>query len=384
MALPAWNGIPSSPPCRMNLHLSIDAPVAPAAGRRNVAVTARVLLLIACVVAVGCEKKSGISEYSIPRVVPSELQPGNDRMLAAMVPRGEVVWFFKVTAPEKSIALAETDFRNFVTAIQFNERNEPDLSKLPDGWRRGGAKRMRHATIDINTSGKQLDLSISSLPAFGDWDDYVVRNVDRWRGQLNLGPTEEKWSGGEPFDVEAAMGQAVWVDLIGEPATKVAPTMPTERKATPPSRPKAAEDDRVQYTRPEGWRDGKTSSMRLASFSVGPEDAAAEVTVIPAGGDERGNVARWMEQVLAEPPTEEAVDAMLASGGSVTVSGMKGKRFIIVGDDPTSPLSIDGTMIPLEDGFSMFIKMTGPSKTVAAQSDSMRSFLQTLTFKNAG
>ncbi|MEL6110668.1 MAG: hypothetical protein AAFU85_32070 [Planctomycetota bacterium] len=316
--------------------------------------------------------------------MPTDLVPGDDRMLAAMVPRGQSVWFFKVTAEEKSIELVEADLRKFVQSIQFNERDEPDLSKLPEGWRRGGAKRMRFASVDINTSGKQLDLSISSLPAFGDWDDYVKRNVDRWRGQLNLEPTEDKWSGGKPFEVDNATGQCVWVDLIGQPEARVPPPMPTKKRMTPTSRSAAEEDDRVSYTRPAGWRDGKKSRMRLASFSVGPEDAVAVVTVISAGGDERGNVARWMEQVLTEPPAEEAVDAMLASAESVMVSGMEGKRFVIVGNDPESPQSIDGTMIPLEDGFSMFIKMTGPSKTVASQSDSMRSFLGTLSFKNAG
>ncbi|MEO1529126.1 MAG: hypothetical protein AAFX06_27210 [Planctomycetota bacterium] len=358
------------------------APVFRRTGRQNVAAHVCLALAMMCAFT-GCDREKGVSQYTVPKNVPEELLPGNDRMLAAMVPRGEVVWFFKVTAPEKSIAVIEDELREFVSKVEFDEKDQPVLTSLPDGWRRGGEKRMRFATIDINTPGKQLDLSISFLPAFGEWDDYVKRNVERWRGQLNLEPTEDKWSGGRPFDVTAATGDSVWVDLVGKPVEKRSgdpPPMPTMSVRPQPRNEGGGENSRVKYKRPEGWRDGKTSSMRLASLMAGPEEAEAIVTVIPAGGDERGNVARWMGQVLAEPPSDEAVDAMLESGESVTVSGRPGKRYVIEGDAPESPNTIDATIVPLDDGFSMFIKMTGPSKTVAQQSDLMRSFLESLSF----
>ena len=333
-------------------------------------------------------KDDGIAQYEIPTNKPEELKLGKQRMLAAMIPRGKVVWFFKVMGPETPIESVEQEFRRFVTGIQFNESDEPVLADLPEGWQRGGKKRMRFATIYINRPGKQLDLSVSSLPSFGEWDDYVKQNVERWRGQLNLDPSDETWSGGEPMKVAAAQGQSVWVDLIGAEEQATAAPMPSFASAAPISNDLASNDpttndqskSQLDFERPDGWRVGKESSMRLAAFFAGPEDRQAEVTVIPAGGDLRGNVARWMGQVIQGEAKAEDVDQMLANAEKRSVSGREAQRFIILGDAEKGQNSIDATIVPLDGGFSMFIKMTGPAETVQEQSDAMSSFLDSLAF----
>ena len=120
--------------------------------------------------------------------------------------------------------------------------------------------------------------------------------------------------------------------------------------------------------------------MRLVSIDVGPDAAPAEVTLIPAGGDLRSNVARWMGQVAGDPPDETALDAMMQGAEKIEVSGRPANRFIIEGDDSGPGISIDATVVPLDGGQSMFIKMTGPPKVVAQESKSMRTFLQSLSF----
>src|SRR5690606_16542280 len=96
---------------------------------------------------------------------------------------------------------------------------------------------------------------------------------------------------------------------------------PTQNSASPDS-PAA----RLKYDRPEGWRDGKMSSMRMASFNVGPEDAEAEITVIPAGGDIRGNVARWLGQIRPEGVADEVVDQALENAEKIKVDGRDAQR----------------------------------------------------------
>jgi hypothetical protein len=39
---------------------------------------------------------------------------------------------------------------------------------------------------------------------------------------------------------------------------------------------------------------------------------------------------------------------------------------------------IDATIVPMENGMSMFIKATGPAKTVVAQREAIGTFLQSL------
>jgi hypothetical protein len=118
--------------------------------------------------------------------------------------------------------------------------------------------------------------------------------------------------------------------------------------------------------------------MRLAAFDVGPEDSPAELTVIPAGGDLRGNVARWLGQVRQGNVPEEVVDQALSDAKTVDVDGRPAQRFLLTGDDAATGTAIDATIVPMDGGMSVFVKMTGPAKTVTEQSDAIASFLQSL------
>ncbi len=377
--------------------------------QRYLAISCVVLLLA---VVTGCEKTDPIVTYSVPTKVPEQLRTGNDRMLAAMVPKGDQTWFFKITAaPEKAVAIIEDDFRKFVESIQF-EDDKPVLDELPDGWQLGGSKPMRFASIDVNTPDKQLDISVSSLPKQADWDAEVAMNVNRWRGQIGLAPSSEKWASGKPLKIESGDGPAVWVDIVGKSSGGSPPMMggmargqmplgempnddihsgvasgPMANGSSATKTPAADTDNsassespasRLKYDRPEGWRDGRMSSMRMAAFNVGPEDAEAELTVIPAGGDLRGNVARWLGQIRPEGVADEVVDKALEDAEKVKIDGRDGQRFLLLGTDPEAGTAIDATIVPLDEGFSLFIKMTGPAKTVTAESEAIKSFLESI------
>lgn len=344
----------------------------------------------------GCNQQAAIEPYVIPTKMPAELVPSKERMLASMFAKGENVWFFKVLGPEEAVDQMDEEFRRFVETISFTDQG-PDLSALPEGWRRGADKPMRFASVDVNTPNKQLDVSISSLPRQEDWDEQVKSNVNRWRGQLGLSPSDAKWADGQPFQVETADGEAVWVDLIGDPQESSSSMSPpfaqmgggpmsgamSGAAATagqgPAGQATASNDDpRLSFQRPEGWRDGKKSSMRLASFDVGPEDAVAELTVIPAGGDLRGNVARWLGQVRGGSVPDEVVDQALEAAQKLEVDGRPAQRFLLFAEDASSGDAIDATIIPLNDGISLFVKMTGPAETITDQAEAIASFLESL------
>ncbi|WP_419189655.1 hypothetical protein [Stieleria marina] len=336
--------------------------------------------------------------YSVPTKVPEQLLPGKDRMLAAMVPKDDQVWFFKVTGPEESIATIDKAFETFVKSIEFSA-GKPDLAELPDGWRRGGEKPFRYASIDVMVPGKQLDISISKLSKQDDWDKYVAMNVNRWRGQLGLESSEDKWAGGDSIDVASADGQSVWVDMLGDPSkasNSMAPPFargpmsgsmaggpmsggpPSTSPAKETAAPKA--DSRLKFDTPEGWRDGKKSMMRLAAFNVGPEDTEAVITVMQAGGDLRANVARWIGQIRQGQVPDDVVDQAMADAQEVKVAGRDAKRYVLTGEKADEGDAIDATIVPLEGGFSMFVKMTGPAATVSDQNDAMVEFLESLKF----
>lgn len=352
------------------------------------------LPLLACVILLGgCEDPAAIETYVISTKVPAEFLPKKQRMLGAMFPKGDKVWFFKVMGPEAAVSMIVDPFRSFVETIPFSDEG-PLLSALPDGWRRAADKPMRFASISVETPEKQLDISISSLSLQEDWDQQVLANVNRWRGQLAIENSSEPLAGGEIFSVESSDGTGVWVDLTGEPsdaAASMAPPFASGTQRTPAttgsqSLPGNAvtsvaknDDPRVQYSRPDGWRDGRASSMRLASFSVGPSDAEAEITIIVAGGDVRGNVARWMGQVMGSEVADEAVNQTIESAEQIQVDGRDAQRFYLVNEADSDSKAIDGTIVTLGPEQSVFIKMTGPSRTVESQRKQVSDFITSLS-----
>ena len=379
---------------------------------------------------VGCQPAPApVVQYEIPTAVPAVLQSEGDRMLAAMVPVGANVWFYKVMGPAGAVGQLADRFESFVQSVEYAE-GEPDLSALPEGWRRGGKKPFRFATIDVpaevvaggdevnGDEGNSLDISVSKLSRQEDYDSMVAMNVNRWRGQLGLPPSSEALAGAKEIQIEAADGPAMWVDLVGQSGGGQPPMMAgggplrqlTDGDQMRPAAAKRAikevaqeegasqevaasgkttKAEPVTFDTPEGWRPGRTSSMRLAAFKVGPEDSAAEITVIPAGGDLRSNVARWIGQIRGDTPPEEVVDGAMAAGESLSVDGRPGQRFYLAGqfgeesgedsgEKSSGGTVIDAAVIDLGDGYSLFVKMTGPDATVSAERDRIGAFLDSM------
>lgn len=85
-----------------------------------------------------------------------------------------------------------------------------------------------------------------------------------------------------------------------------------------------------------------------------------------------------MGQIRPSGVPDEDVDKALAAVQEIEVDGRPAKRFLLLGDDPEAGTAIDATIVPLEDGMSLFVKMTGPVETVRGESDAIASFLESL------
>lgn len=355
----------------------------------------------------GCDQGPEPIEVSkIPKQPPESLLPGDQRLVAAMVPRGQKVWFFKIMGPEDAVSTVADQVKDFVSDVKFNDEGEPILDELPEGWKRTAASMMRFATININTEDKQLDFSISTLAAPEEgWDPYVKLNVDRWRKQVGLGNGEAPWAGAVEMTVAAAAPAAedqksVWADFTGMPPEgsgqsmmppfmqgmmgaggggSVAPPGAGQGSSPPPSSPAEQPNPNLGFDQPESWRPGKMNTMREAAFNLGPSDREAELTVMTLGGGLEANVSRWVRQVMGQAPSDEELKAIMEGKQTLTVSGREAFRFIISGPDSATQ-AIDGTIIPLADGQSKFIKVTGPPDTVKEEQENTAAFLKSLKF----
>ena len=53
---------------------------------------------------------------------------------------------------------------------------------------------------------------------------------------------------------------------------------------------------------------------------------------------------------------------------------------MLTGPDTEKGTAIDATIVPMDDGTSMFIKMTGPISTLNDQNEQLGEFLNSLKF----
>ena len=267
----------------------------------------------------GCQKEGEIVSYSVPRnasgnsthPVPeraSQQQSVNperrgERMLAAIVARNGTTWFFKLIGSGKSVAEQTAPFRSLIESIRFTEQAPGPEWKLPQGWRQQPGSGMRYATIQIDTPAQPLELAVTPLKTGeGDFDSYVLANVDRWRQQLGLSPTTEAdlfGSGGRDGQLVTVKcgdgGKAFVVDLVGEPASSLdnqlassSPIPPAGHGSTDIGNTTSGNRPSLTYQAPSGWTPGKVDGMRQVAFQVRDGSRQAEMTVVSlaaSGGD---------------------------------------------------------------------------------------------------
>ena len=198
---------------------------------------------------------------------------------------------------------------------------------------------------------KPLEISVTPLPWGGTRDD-LLRNVNRWRGQLQLPPTTARQLGEDTEEVKTGDQTITLVDLRGHfggsgmsppfagaaaatgrdsgaasnlPAghppldanpNRLPPGHP-DIGATPPAEaneatPPMAEVPSPTFTAPADWRALPAGGLRKAAFVIGDEKHGALFTLInfparegPMIADPLQNVNRWRGEVGLPAVTQD-------------------------------------------------------------------------------
>lgn len=161
-------------------------------------------------------------------------------LLAAIVPHEGTTWFFTLKAPEPIVRSQKSNFEAFIHSIQFVTGPAPEISasqapadsahgesagasvsykltgwKTPAGWQeQPGANSMRVTSFRVGSGDEQAEVIVSRMHKgmFGSIPD----NINRWRGQVGLDPTDKP----EPDGVEqipVADHQALMLNFKGPP-----------------------------------------------------------------------------------------------------------------------------------------------------------------------
>ena len=135
--------------------------------------------------------------------------PAKDgKIIAAMVNTNSSTLFFKMRGNADLAEAQKADFIKWIAAVcnARSETNPPGTTamnrdeagaprrqlkwKAPEGWSEIPPSTMRYASFAAaGPNGDKIDISIVTFPGTGGSD---LDNVNRWRGQIQLPPTDEK------------------------------------------------------------------------------------------------------------------------------------------------------------------------------------------------
>ncbi len=331
----------------------------------------------------------------------SAARSADDRMLAAIVPVEGKGWFFKLSGEDKAVTSELPQFQALLSSLTV------ESGKLkwttPTDWAEQPGAGMRAATFQIGGPNSKLECSVITLPSDDPKsDEYLLSNINRWRGQIGLSPIGKSdlakvTPDGELRRLTLKDGTPVtWVNLKGSlapgggmggggmggaggepkrlgPAAGPGPG-PVQGPAAKPADPVAS--DEISFTVPLGWKPGTTGPFRKVAFEVTDEDQKCEITVSSlsaAGSALLPNVNRWRGQIgLKEFEQAEMQKAL----EPVAVDGHDGHVIELVGDRKTI---IGAIVIVGEDGW--FVKLTGEKALAAREKANFMSFVKSVKFK---
>jgi hypothetical protein len=158
------------------------------------------------------------------------------RILVAMLTRGMMSWFFKMTGEDAFVASQKEKFLQFLKSVSFVE-NGPDqmaaapaaqnentntLWTIPPGWQSMPPSQFLLAEFSVSgANGAKAEVNVAELDGEGGG---LLANVNRWRGQLGLAAVGENDLPQLAQSLDVPGGRATLVDFAGVNAKTGAPT----------------------------------------------------------------------------------------------------------------------------------------------------------------
>jgi hypothetical protein len=349
-------------------------------------------LLFAALLVTGCDKKEDISTYTVPKhaslqtpeflAASEKRKPLPERMLAAIIPNGPSMWFFKLQGPPDAVANREVEFREFLKSVRFPNPDKVEWT-LPKDWRERPGNEMRYATLVLNGE-PPLEVSVTTLPGgMGDLTEALLANINRWRGQLDLPFIQAEDLPSRSESIPHGEHVITLVNFVGKAKPKPAMAggmMPPMHGAggedAKPARPQpptnTAEPSEVTYDKPDEWSVAPPKPFSMATFEARDGEKAVTITISRAGGDRAANVNRWRGQLGLNPLPADEVGKSVSK---IEIGARIGELVEITGNDRT----LLGVMLP--DGEqTVFIKLMGDASLAASERARFEAFAKSVRF----
>jgi len=311
-----------------------------------------VVLLFVLLGACGCQPEEQVATYSLPRSAPPRppldaeaVLQRMDHILVGIAAQKDQAWFFKLVGKAPAIKRQRQAFDKFLETVELAQQStDTPTWKLPGGWReKEKAGAMRAATLLVPDAEGELELAVSSLPLKGNWEEFLVPNVNRWLRQLQRRAVPLETVLGLSRQVPLQNGEATVWELSGimtQQSMEGGRALAGAERAA--SKPPEAGGKELTYETPAGWLPGKMSSFRKVALLL-PGGGATDgmtVTRFPAGpgspmGDVTANVERWAGQVSMQPPTGDALEKLTEA---IEVAGLEGTYVELLSPPEVEPI----------------------------------------------
>lgn len=334
------------------------------------------------VTAPGCHKED-IQTYAVPKAVEVKDDPDfgdapKERMLGAVIPHGDEVWFLKMQGPEKVIEAYKWAFDQVLRSIHFaDQKDKPVTWITPPGWTSQPETQNRYATLVLDKKDTPLEISVTRLPGGGN----VVANVNRWRGQLSLNPVTWADLPRVTKQIKLESATAICTDFVGVAKKSAAMAGGPER---PPAAGEGSGKAPFEYTVPNGWTalpDSGGAIRPVAAFRVveGTEEAAITVTRLAGqSGSLAMNVNRWRGQVgLPEASPED----LKRDVQEFTVGGIRSPYVDLVGPKTANRGTRMLAAAVSQGESTWYFKILGPADLIGRQKPAFEAFMSSVRFQ---
>lgn len=348
---------------------------------------------------------------------------GPRRILGAVIPLESGCYFLKGTDSPERMQPVMTDFYTLVAEFAINPSSgKPDM-KLPEGWTMVPRNdiAMAEFVAPASLGNVKFTVTVLEMPPADQWQPYLLSNINRWRGQLNL----------QEIDAPALQENLVSVDRPGSllpgyifdavgngtggmssgprsapvtpPSTSSSqpvssPQSPPVTQQTPSSSSNRAgasgasvaegsseRKPELRYDLPTGWKSAAGSPFRLATFAIASEFGEGEVTVSMAVENPLNNSMMWFQQVMREGDEEtlrKKAESAIAGAQKVPVAKGEATLYTIQSSEQKdAPMLLVASLPSDSPELHVFVKLRGSVALVESQRTQFQQFVQSLTLQ---
>ena len=143
------------------------------------------VLVSVCFAISGCDSEPEIRVYEVAKKQ-STTQAAPARILAAIVPHKESVYYVKATVAPSRFTTTVDELKSVIEKLTFSANDEPQWT-LPEGWEQLPGSGISIATLQVSKISPPIRFAVTVLGGpESSWDNYLEENVNRWRGQVGL------------------------------------------------------------------------------------------------------------------------------------------------------------------------------------------------------